>query len=239
MKKKCIFFCVLCYNKEKKVYLWKPIEKQKNMKNAQNTENQAITTFNVVSELTANFKKEYLQIVENWLQIEFKRKIQIISDFKLNVEPFLDKYGRLKSENLPEGVLYWEAMELSKKFQAITYEIHTCARLMASTPEKFDNRAYKSFSQIEAKIEENKSFWIASEMKKTSKSFDNSLMKIANAITNLDMNLDKMNVKSVLMELGIDITLTDGNKQVHAFTIIACGEIVRPHFRFLIKSKTL
>lgn len=209
------------------------------MKNAQITQNQAVTTFNVVSELTANFKKEYLQIVENWLQIEFERKIQIISDFKSNVQPFLDKFGRLKSENLPEGVLYYNAMELSKKFQAITYEIHTCARLMAQTPENFDNRAYKSFSQIEEKIESNKAFWIASEMKKTSKSFDNSLMKIAGAISNLDMNLDTMNVKSVLMNMGVDITLTDGNKQVHAFTIIACGEIVRPHFRFLIKSKTI
>ena len=76
-------------------------------------------------------------------------------------------------------------------------------------------------------------------MKKTSKAFDNGLLKITNAIIGLAMDIDAIVVNDIKIENGIDITLTDGQKKCHIFTIIASGYIQRPHFRFLIKTKTL
>jgi hypothetical protein len=35
--------------------------------------------------------------------------------------------------------------------------------------------------------------------------------------------------------VNIDMTLTDGEKTVKAFTIIAEGQIQRPHYRYLVK----
>ena len=213
-----------------------------NMKTLQNAENQALATFKVVAQLTENFKKDYLEIVEKWLHTEFERKIELVQEYNSKKSLYnlcFDHYGRTIQANVPDGVCVWSLRELLSKIQNMSYELTTCASLRKYTPENFDTRAFKSFSVIEERIARNKSIWFDKEMKKTSKSFDNSLMKIAFAISSLEMNLDTINVKQVYVNNGIDITLTDGDKQVHAFTIIACGQIIRPHFRFLIKSKTI
>jgi len=50
-------------------------------------------------------------------------------------------------------------------------------------------------------------------------------------------NLDWTNIKIENGSVGvnINITITDGEQTVRAWTIIAEGEIQRPHYRYLIK----
>lgn len=67
------------------------------------------------------------------------------------------------------------------------------------------------------------------------KKFDNSIIKLAKRISKKELNLDKLNIESSHIDVNINCIITDGNKKVKAQTILACGEIVRPHYRFLVK----
>ena len=45
----------------------------------------------------------------------------------------------------------------------------------------------------------------------------------------------KLKVKTSHIGVNIDTILSDGEKQVREITIVASGEIQRPHYRYLIK----
>jgi len=47
--------------------------------------------------------------------------------------------------------------------------------------------------------------------------------------------LSKLKVQTSHIDVNIDTTLTDGEKTIKAFTILAEGAIQRPHYRYLIK----
>jgi hypothetical protein len=44
-----------------------------------------------------------------------------------------------------------------------------------------------------------------------------------------------MKIISGTVGVNINITLTDGDKTVRAYTIVAEGEIQKPHYRYLVK----
>lgn len=65
--------------------------------------------------------------------------------------------------------------------------------------------------------------------------YENSILKLANRIEKKGLN--QSNLKAVTSHIGVNIetTLTDGKKTVKAWTIIASGEVQKPHYRYLIK----
>ena len=65
--------------------------------------------------------------------------------------------------------------------------------------------------------------------------YNQSIEKLAVRIEAKGLNQSEITVKTSHIEVNIDTVLTDGIKQVKAFTIIASGEIQRPHFRYLIR----
>lgn len=68
-----------------------------------------------------------------------------------------------------------------------------------------------------------------------SKHYDSSIEKLAKRIEKKQLDLDNLKVETSHIGVNIETILTDGNKTVRAFTIIAGGEIQRPHYRYLIK----
>jgi len=58
---------------------------------------------------------------------------------------------------------------------------------------------------------------------------------LAARIEKKGLNVEK--IKTVTSHIGVNLetTLTDGTKTVRAWTIVASGEIQRPHYRYLIK----
>ena len=62
-----------------------------------------------------------------------------------------------------------------------------------------------------------------------------SIEKLAKRIEKKGLNQE--NIRTITSHVGVNIetTLTDGNKTVRAFTIIAQGTIQKPHYRYLIK----
>ena len=73
------------------------------------------------------------------------------------------------------------------------------------------------------------------EEKKAILHYEGSIVKLANRIEKKDLNIDKLVVKTSHIGVNINTTLTDGEKTVNAFTIIASGEIQKPHYRYLVK----
>ena len=77
--------------------------------------------------------------------------------------------------------------------------------------------------------------FIEKQTKEAEEHYENSILKLSAKIESKGLNLEKLEVKSGRVGINFETTLTDGEKVVRAFTIIAEGEIVKPHYRYLIK----
>ena len=77
--------------------------------------------------------------------------------------------------------------------------------------------------------------WIEIQVKAAKKHYANSIVKLAQRIEKKDLNQDKLELSTSYIDLNICTTITDGEKEVRAYTIIACGEIQKPHYRYLVK----
>lgn len=87
------------------------------------------------------------------------------------------------------------------------------AKVMSFTPEKF----------------------IENEVRMAEQHYQDSIIKLAFRIKSKDLDESNLQVKTAHIGRNIETTITDGNKTVRAFTIVASGEIQRPHYRYLIK----
>lgn len=69
------------------------------------------------------------------------------------------------------------------------------------------------------------------------KHYKASIQKLAFRIESKGLNFDKLEVlRNPSIRVGdLQISITDGFKTVRAYTVLAWGEIQRPHYRYLIK----
>jgi DNA anti-recombination protein RmuC len=77
--------------------------------------------------------------------------------------------------------------------------------------------------------------YIQKELKKADQHYETSLKKLTNRIELKNLNIEKMKIVTGYVGVNINMTLSDGEKVVKAFTIIAEGTIQRPHYRYLVK----
>lgn len=77
--------------------------------------------------------------------------------------------------------------------------------------------------------------YIEKEVNYAKMHYETSIIKLAERIEKKGLNINKLKATTSHIGVNIDTTLTDGEKKVRAFTIIAEGEIQRPHYRYLIK----
>lgn len=77
--------------------------------------------------------------------------------------------------------------------------------------------------------------FLAKEIKKAENHYESSLQKLTNRILLKNLNIDNLQIVSGRVGVNIEIMLTDGEKTVKAFTIIAEGSVQRPHYRYLVK----
>lgn len=71
--------------------------------------------------------------------------------------------------------------------------------------------------------------------KKAIEHYNKSIEKLANRIQKKGLDTNKLKAESSHIGVNFETTLTDGDKKVKAFTIIASGVVQRPHYRYLIK----
>jgi hypothetical protein len=84
-------------------------------------------------------------------------------------------------------------------------------------------------------IREGYDKYLAKEIKYAKEHYENSLTKLAGRITAKGLDMSKLQIKTVRLGVNLNMTLTDGNITIRAWTIIAEGPIQRPHYRYLVK----
>lgn len=77
--------------------------------------------------------------------------------------------------------------------------------------------------------------YVEKQIKSAELHYENSILKLADRIEKKNLNQGSLTAYTSHIGVNIDTTLTDGIKTVKAFTIIASGEVQRPHYRYLIK----
>lgn len=73
------------------------------------------------------------------------------------------------------------------------------------------------------------------QVKKAEKHYKNSIEKLALRIAKKGLDESNLKMQTSYLDPNISTTITDGNKTVRAFTIIASGMVQRPHYRYLVK----
>ena len=76
---------------------------------------------------------------------------------------------------------------------------------------------------------------ISTMVKQAEAHYEQSIQKLAFRIAQKGLNQESLTVTTSHIGVNIETTLTDGIKTVRAFTIIASGEIQKPHYRYLVK----
>ena len=69
--------------------------------------------------------------------------------------------------------------------------------------------------------------------------FSASLTKLALRIMEHGLNWDNLKIESAHVGANLNCIITDGERKLEAFTILAYGPIVSPHYRFLIKERKI
>lgn len=65
--------------------------------------------------------------------------------------------------------------------------------------------------------------------------YQHSIEKLAFRIDQKNLNQEKIEMITSHMDVNIETIITDGEKTVKAWTIIASGPVQKPHYRYLIK----
>jgi len=89
----------------------------------------------------------------------------------------------------------------------------------------------KGYSIIQRGLET----FIRKEKEKAEMHYYYSIAKLAFRIQEKGLNLQNITVNYAKIGVNINIEITDGMKTVRAFTIVASGDIQRPHYRYLVK----
>jgi hypothetical protein len=135
----------------------------------------------------------------------------------------------------------WDNLQWCKFF-GLTQEVYNKGILseFKSFPKGFYNtKQSREYSRLQDQVSKVKKMgvegFILAEEKKAELHYEGSIVKLANRIEKKGLNVDKLVVETSHIGVNINTTLTDGEKTVKAFTIIASGEIQRPHYRYLVK----
>jgi 5'(3')-deoxyribonucleotidase len=167
---------------------------------------------NLVSILTAetkSLKEQYIDFTYSWAASDFTKKTEWLKEYYV----FMDTKYRNK-EYMAANRVYFNP-EYREEY-------------LSKYRDQFDNMPKEIISgDIEKYIEK--------QVEKAKKHYANSIIKLASRVQQKGLNQDKIKATTSHIGVNIDTILTDGDKSVKAFTILAHGEINRPHYRYLIK----
>jgi len=96
------------------------------------------------------------------------------------------------------------------------------------------NEAEKTFLRLSSIASVPLEKYIATEVKYGELHYENSLLKLADRLISKGIS-ENFKIKSGYVGVNFELVITHELGQVKAWTIIACGEIVRPHYRYLVK----
>lgn len=115
----------------------------------------------------------------------------------------------------------WQEKVYDRKIPALRNEFMKKCRIKERIPMEIYRNEIEKF--------------VANQIENAKKHYEQSIKKLAARVEKKELNVDLLKATTTHIGVNIDTTLTDGDKTVRAFTILAIGEINRPHYRYLIK----
>lgn len=86
-----------------------------------------------------------------------------------------------------------------------------------------------------AALRAGKEALIASAVKMAENHYEAATLKLADRIKAKGLNVEAVEVGAGRVGVNMEVHVSDGTKSVRAFTIVASGEVQKPHYRYLIK----
>lgn len=169
---------------------------------------------NILKRETETLKVQYVAKTKEWAKDQFDA---IVAKLKWTDLQWCDYFG----------------LTASVYNQGSSLEFKSFPRGFYNTKQSCE---YSNFKDKAARIKKMVvEEFMLSEEKKAVLHYEGSIVKLANRIEKKGLIKDKLVVETSHIGVNINTTLTDGEKTVRAFTIIASGEIQRPHYRYLVK----
>jgi hypothetical protein len=168
----------------------------------------------ILTDQTQDLKNLYIRKTEEWASFYYnlvkERKFWTVEkwcDF-LGIEPEVKNQGQSNEyKGFPKNFF-------NSKESKIYHNYYGEALKMASTTlDKFKTK----------------------EKERAERHYKASILKLVDRVSK--KNLDNKNLKVETSKLGVNFeaTISDGSKTVKAWTIVASGDIQRPHYRYLVK----
>ena len=164
---------------------------------------------------TQTLKETYFEMTKKWAESYFKRIMSRKNYTEVDWCKYFGLTPELKNKGLASCEFYsfpagFYGTKQSREYQRYKDEIRS---LNSMGVEKYKEK----------------------ELKKAQLHYDSSLLKLAERIKKKGIDIDNMKVVSGYVGVNIEMTISDGEKYVKAWTIIAEGDIQRPHYRYLVK----
>jgi hypothetical protein len=103
----------------------------------------------------------------------------------------------------------------------------------------YNTKDARTFDRLRAEaknaVRAGQEAFVAKEEAAAVKHYEDSIEKLAERVAAKGLNLPTLKVGTSHVGVNIETTLTDGEKTIRAFTIVAAGAVQRPHYRYLIK----
>jgi|TARA_S200002703_G_C3786620_1_gene242568 hypothetical protein len=162
---------------------------------------------------TQVLKDKYVERTKQYATSEFKR---------------LEKLRNLNKFQIGHLEMGLELNEKGTDFLPLPNGVNPCNDKISVT---LNNLISKIRSSVNMGIEK----FVSKEENLAVKHYNNSIVKLAKRISRKDLDLNNLEMNTVCMDVNIETFITDGNKTVKAWTVIAGGCVQRPHYRYLIK----
>jgi hypothetical protein len=165
---------------------------------------------------TESLRVQYVEKMAEWAVREYERAVEKKS---WSAKEWAERYG-------VEAVWVEASYMSSKGFWSFPRGFHNSRTAVKYEREK--NDAYRIAGMgREAYVEKMK--------KAANEHYEQSIEKLSARLEKKGLNTERLEMKTSHIGVNIETAITDGEKMVRAFTIVASGPVQRPHYRYLIK----
>lgn len=178
--------------------------------------NEANKLVELLKTETQTLKTQYLEKTKEWAILNFEKHNERKNWREIEWCKFLGLTPEVKNPNCPENIQY---LGFPKNFYNTSK-----ARELSKYQKDMRNVIWDGLEK-----------YISKEMKHAELHYESSIKKLANRIEKKGLNQDNISIVTSHIGININTTLTDGIKTVRAYTIIAEGDIQKPHYRYLVK----
>lgn len=168
----------------------------------------------ILTEQTQELKIEYVQKTKEWAEKNYAYCSKIL---KRTSQEWCDHFN-IKSKIHNPGT--------SIEFVGFPTDFYNTSAAYTMSKEK---------KKASAVVRQGYDFYLSEIEKNAIIHYENSINKLAYRISEKGLNEDKIEIKTARVGRNLETFLTDGEKKVRAFTVLAWGEVNQPHYRYLIK----